>query len=44
MGRRGNGVVWVEVTILASDIFAYFTRKTPVTLDANALKINLKFR
>ena len=35
--RRGNGVVWVEVTILARNILTYFARKTPVTTDASAL-------
>jgi len=35
MGRRGNGVVWVEAMILAPNILTYFTRKTPVPTPAN---------
>ena len=33
---RGNGVVWVEVTILVANILTFFTRKTPVASGAIA--------
>ena len=41
---RGNGVVWVEVTILVVNILTFFTRKTPVASGAIAHILFLKVR
>ena len=42
--RRGNGVVWVEVTNFALNNSTYFTGKTPVTTGATGLLLILKLR